>query len=313
MENFMISLNAIIPFLLYLGLGYCARRRGVFDEKFANKFNNVVFRLFFPCLTFNNIYNAEMEAMPGAKLIAAIVISLFSLIGLLCLIVPRIVKVQNRKGVVVQAIFRSNVLMYTLPLTASLFGDESSAVASVVVIVCVTIYNIMAVIVLEAFNGEGGSDIRKLLINVTKNPLLRGAVLGLVLFALNIRIPASVEKVVSAFANMTSPLALFILGSTLQFPAIKKNIRYIASVLTIKMMVIPTIMLALGLLLGLRGAELFMLVMVYATPVATASYPMSQNMGGDGELAGQLVMLSSVLALFTLFFWIFLMKSLMLI
>ena len=30
---------------------------------------------------------------------------------------------------------------------------------------------------------------------------------------------------------------------------------------------------------------------MYATPVATASYSMAQNMGGDGELAGQFVVI----------------------
>ena len=54
--------------------------------------------------------------------------------------------------------------------------------------------------------------------------------------------------------------------------------------------------------------ELFLLVAVYGTPVAAASYPMAQNMGGDGELAGQLVVISTVVSVVTLFFWIFLLR-----
>lgn len=134
----------------------------------------------------------------------------------------------------------------------------------------------------------------------------------MILFLANIHLPASVEKVISAFSGMTSPLALFVLGATLHFPAIRKNWKCISSVLCIKMLLLPALMLGLGLLLQLKGMELFLLIMVYATPVATSSYPMAQNMGGDGELAGQLVMLSTVFSLFTLFFWIYLMKALML-
>ena len=68
-------------------------------------------------------------------------------------------------------------------------------------------------------------------------------------------------------------------------------------------------MLAIGYALGLRGLELFLLIAVYGTPVAAASYPMAQNMGGDGELAGQLVVISTVVSVVTLFFWIFFLRS----
>ena len=36
---------------------------------------------------------------------------------------------------------------------------------------------------------------------------------------------------------------------------------------------------------------------------------MAQNMGGDGELAGQFVVISTAVSMFTLFLWIFFMKS----
>lgn len=312
MENFRISLDAIIPFLLYLAFGYLSRRAGVFDEEFANRLNRVVFRLFFPFLTFYNIYSANMSAVPSVTLLAAVIIGILGLILLLCWLVPRFVPDRPRAGVMVQGIYRSNVLLYGLPLTINLFGQESAPMAAMIVTICITIYNISAVLVLEWFGGESRSDPKQLALACCKNPLLQGAALGLLFFALGIHIPAPVEKFVSAFSNMTTPLALFILGATLHFPAIRKNAKYIISVLGIKMLLLPAIVLPLGIALGLSGLELFLLVMVFATPIATASYPMAQNMGCDGELAGQLVMLSTVVSLFTLFFWIYLMKSLML-
>ncbi|MBQ5869799.1 MAG: AEC family transporter, partial [Lachnospiraceae bacterium] len=102
---------------------------------------------------------------------------------------------------------------------------------------------------------------------------------------------------------------LFVLGGTLQFNAIQKNLKYLGPTLTFKLLILPAIMLALGYMVGLRELELFLLVAVYGTPVAAASYPMAQNMGGDGELAGEFVVISTVAATFTLFLWIFFMKS----
>ncbi len=52
---------------------------------------------------------------------------------------------------------------------------------------------------------------------------------------------------------------------------------------------------------------------VFATPVAAASYPMAQSMGGDADLAGEYVVISTLLSIFTIFGWILLLKNMALI
>ena len=41
------------------------------------------------------------------------------------LIIPKIEKNDKRKGVLVQAIFRSNFVLFGLPIAISLFGEEN--------------------------------------------------------------------------------------------------------------------------------------------------------------------------------------------
>jgi hypothetical protein len=43
---------------------------------------------------------------------------------------------------------------------------------------------------------------------------------------------------------------------------------------------------------------------MFASPAAVSSYTMAQQMDGDAELAGQLVVFTTVFSLVTLFFWI---------
>ena len=54
----------------------------------------------------------------------------------------------------------------------------------------------------------------------------------------------------------------------------------------------------------------FLLLMIFGAPVAASSYPMAVNMGGDGELAGQLVFVSTALSLLTIFTFIFTLSQL---
>ena len=322
MESLLVALNAVIPFLCYISFGYIVRMKKIVSESFLQQLNQMVFRLFYPCMTFYNIYKADAESLPRPVLLIFVGASILILEAILILVVPRFVLENPKRGVVIQGIFRSNFVLFGLPLTISVFGDSAASVAAMVVTVVVTIYNTTSVVILEMFNTNGKINVKNIAFNVIKNPLLQGAVIGLVFFLLGIHVPESIVTPIAAFSDATSPLALFVLGGTLHFNEISHNLKYLVPTLSFKLLILPAVMMAIGYAfavlpaimlvighaLGLRGLELFLLIAVYGTPVAAASYPMAQNMGGDGELAGQLVVISTVVSVVTLFFWIFLLR-----
>lgn len=309
MESFLVAINAVIPFLCYISFGYAMKVKGVVKEDFLQQLNKMVFKVMYPFMTFYNIYKADASSLPRPIMLIFSGVSILVLEVILVFIVPKIVKENPKRGVIIQAIYRSNFVLFGLPLTISVFGDTAASVAAMVVTVVVTIYNTTSVVILEMFNSEGKTTVKSLLLNVAKNPLLQGAVVGLIFFFLGIKVPKSLLTPIAAFADMTSPLALFVLGGTLHFNAIQGNLKYLVPTLSFKLFALPAIMLAIAYQFGLRGLELFLLLAIYGTPVAAASYPMAQNMGGDGELAGQFVVISTVVSVATLFLWIFFLKS----
>ena len=177
-----------------------------------------------------------------------------------------------------------------------------------------TIYNITSVVILELFNDHGDPSrklsAKALLVKLAQNPMLQGCAVGLVFFYFQIRLPTCLASPIASFANMTTPLAMFALGGTLRFEAVSKNLPYLVPTLLGKLIVVPLVLATAAYTIGLRGVELFLVVAVFGTPVASGSYPMAMNMGGDGELAGQFVFISTVASLFTLFGWIFTLDQL---
>lgn len=310
LESFMVALNAVAPFMILLGIGFLAVRTGLTDRAFMNRLNALNFRLFFPFLMFNNIYSATPEGLPSVTLLIAGPLSVILLILILMLVVPRIVKENSRRGVIIQAVFRSNFIIYGIPLTTYVFGAERSSVCGMMVMIMVSLFNIAAVIVLEIFRDGGKVRLKPLLLGLLKNPLLQGCAAGLLFFLLRIRLPGFIASPVSSLATMATTLAMIVLGANLVFEEIRKNRKTITVVLLVRLILLPLITLPLGWLIGLRGVELFLILMIFGTPVATASYPMAQNMGGDGQLAGQLVFVSTVASLGSIFLFIFFMSRL---
>ncbi|MBQ3316225.1 MAG: AEC family transporter [Kiritimatiellae bacterium] len=310
LESFLVAFNAVMPLLILLGIGYGAVRLKLTDRPFMDRLNATNFRLFFPFLMFNNIYNAKPEDLPSAALMAGAPAAILLLIAVLLLLVPRVVKENPRRGVIIQAIFRSNFIIYGIPLTTYVFGPEKASVCGMMVMIVVSLFNIMSVVVLELFREGGKVRPGHLLLGIVKNPLLQGCVAGLLFFALRLRLPAFIASPVSSLSTLASTLALVVLGANLRFSEIKKNIRPISAVLGIRLVILPLVMLSFAWLAGLRGVELFLVLMIFGTPVATSSYPMAQNMGGDGLLAGQLVFTSTVCSLGTIFAFIFALSRL---
>ena len=310
LESFLVALNAVAPFMILLGIGALAIRFRLTDRAFMNRLNTLNYRLFFPFMMFNSIYNAKPEDTPSLKLILTGVLSVLLLVVVLIIIVPRVATENPRRGVIIQAIFRSNFVIYGIPLTTYVFGPERSSVCGMMVLIMVSVFNIAGVVVLELFHEGGKVRIGPLLAGLLKNPLLQGCVAGLVFYLLRVPLPPFITSPVASLATVATTLAMLVLGANLVFDEIRKNRRTIAVVLTVRLVLLPLIMLPVAYLIGLRGVELFLILMIFGTPVATASYPMAQNMGGDGQLAGQLVFVSTVASLGTIFLYIYALSRL---
>ena len=309
-ESFMVALNAVAPFLILLSVGFLAVRTGLTDRAFMARMNTLNFRLFFPFLMFSNVYSARPEDLPSLTLMLFGPVSVLLLIAVLLIVVPRIVKENPRRGTIIQAVFRSNFIIYGIPLTASVFGAERSSVCGMMVMIMVTLFNTAAVIVLEIFRDGGKIRLKPLLLGLVRNPLLQGCAAGLLCWLLQIRLPDFIASPVSSLSSLATTLAMIALGASLVFDELKKNRRALTAVLLIRLLLLPLIALPAAWLLGLRGVELFLVLMIFGTPVATASYPMAQNMGGDGQLAGQLVFVSTVASLGSVFLFIYAMSRL---
>ena len=306
----MIAFSSVAPFLILLGIGFAAVRMKWTDRAFMNRLNVLNFKLFFPFLMFNNVYSAKPENMPSVKLMLTGFLSVSLLVVLLVIIVPKIVKENPRRGVIIQGIFRGNFIIYGIPLTTYVFGEEKSSVCGMMIMIIITLFNVAAVVVLEMFRDGGKISVSKLLLEIVKNPLLQGCIAGLLFYLLQIRLPSFIASPVSSLAGLATTLALVVLGANLRFEELKKNRWTVSAVLLIRLVLLPLIMVSFAYAIGLRGVELFLILMIFGTPVATSSYPMAQNMGADGQLAGQLVFVSTVVSLVTIFLFIFTLSSL---
>ena len=325
MESFIFSVSAVAPIVLMVLIGYFLKSIGMMKEQFAKDANKLVFRVFMPVMLFLNIYKIKDLSGFDFGFIGYVLIALLIIFVVSIPAVIAVTKDKGRRGVLVQAAFRSGYSLIGIPLAESLYGTEGAIAATLLSAGVIPLFNILAVISLSMFsdgNEKEKISVKKILIGIVKNPLIIGIAAGLA--ALGIRAIfescgiefrlgniTPVMTVIQYVSNLAIPMALLVLGAQFEFAAVASMKNEIIFGTVIRTVVVPAIFVSIAYFF-FRGtftaAHYACFVSVFATPVAVTTVPMAQEMDGDVTLAGQLVVWSTLVSALTVFLVTFLLK-----
>ncbi|MBR3870125.1 MAG: AEC family transporter [Clostridia bacterium] len=311
--DLIFSANVVVPIFLLIMLGYALTRLKLWDAHFLKIANDVCFKCLLPVLLFYNVATANIFDVFNGRLIIYASVCACLLCALLFIIVPLFVKDNKRRGVMIQGTFRSNFLLFGVPLGLSIGGESGAVLAAVVASFYVPVINMLSVISLYAFSDAKNKNLKSALLGILKNPLIIGGVSGLIFSLIRnyigFEIPTIIDTTLFNIKSTATPLAFLILGGDLKFGSMLRNVKFsIFSVLG-KIVLIPAVMLMLSALLGFDKLEMAILVAVFATPNAVSSYAMARNYEADYELAGEIITLGTLLSVFTMFIFITIARS----
>lgn len=330
-EIFMYAINAVMPIILLIILGYVLKSVGFFKADFLKMANKMVFRVCLPTLLFYNVYNiSDLGAIRwDVVLYCLVIIAVLFALGLITVLL--FVKDRRQKGVILQCVFRSNFAIIGIPLSEALGGSEGVAIAAILSAFTIPFFNILAVISLSVFVSEGESkiDVKDILMKIVKNPLIIGVCCGLAALVIRSLIPVKTDgtlvfslsgtltflyTAIGNVAKIASPLALIILGGQFTFSAVKGMLREIIVGTSWRIVAAPVIGVVAAAVLSNMGVLDFditvypALVALFGSPVAVSSAIMAGEMDNDEQLASQLVVWTSVGSMFTIFLLVVGMK-----
>lgn len=90
---------------------------------------------------------------------------------------------------------------------------------------------------------------------------------------------------------------------------VRKYWKYSVTVSVFRLLVVPAVFLGTAVALGFRGTGLVALMVMYGSPTAVASFPMATSMGGNSEMAGQIVAVTTVFSVVTIFMWTYVLSA----
>ena len=312
MENLIVAVNCVIPVFICLAVGYIAKMRRVIPEGTYPYINRFSFTVLLSVQMFHNVYSAEFNRAFSPRLIAYLLGATLFIYITAGLIFRHAVKDPRTRGAYWRDAYRTNVAIVGIALMEVLSDANGVALMTIAVSILVPLYNVLAVIALELCSGRKVS-IGTALRNVLKNPLIIGAVSGILVRFIGLRLPSAVESAVASLGKAGMTMALLTLGASFDFSEVGKNLRRLLFGNIMRLIIVPLITVGCAVFFGFRGDELAVILLCGATPVATTAFSMAQVYNSDYELTGQLVVTTSLMSCPTLFVWIFALKQLHLI
>ena len=311
MEDLLFSLNAVAPLFFLMAAGYAVRQMNLVSDKFLSEANRFVFKFMIPLMLFQNVRIAFRGDFSNASLIFPALAGVSVVIVVSLCIVPLFIKRRGQRGSMIQGIYRSNFMIYGMPLATGMYGQAAAQPIAMMLGVMTPFYNLVAVMILSIFSETRSKRISfvQLLKEIATNPLILGCVAGMMFGVFNIDIPAAINKPVAELAAAASPLALLLMGGEFRFKRLSNNLLKIFSATAARLVIVPLVAMLVFIPMGFRSIELSVLLCIFATPTAVSSFIMASNMGCDGELSGQIVVLTTVCSSATIFLFVFVLRS----
>ena len=311
MQNLIITLDIVAPVFLIIFIGFLLQRVKIINNNFNRVASKVVFQVALPALVFERIATVRFSDVFSIKLILFGILAISLLFALFSIFSRTCCKTGREQGAFIQGSVRSNFAILGMALIYNAFGETALSKAAIVLALLLPFLNIYSILALVLpLHKEESPSISKTFIDIIKNPLIIAAFVALPFSIFHIPIHDIFTKTIGYLSNLTLPLALLAIGGQLTFQSMRDDFREAAWAGMNKTILMPFLITLCAILLGFRGENLGILFFLGAAPTAISSYPMADALGSNARLAGNIILITTVGAIFTVTAGIFILKSL---
>lgn len=293
--------------LIYMLFGQFFAQAGMIKQESFQDFNKALFKILLPINLFTNIYKSDFKQSFNGYALTYILVIALTLYFMLAFIIPKVSDDRTRYGVMLQGSVRANAILFGLPLGTSLLGEENMGMVTITLAIIVPFWNIMSVVGFSLYS-EDKVSFKQMGRSIITNPMVIATFIGLIVVLLGLQFPEAINTSLTNINRMVSPLALMVMGGTFSFKLKDVDFALIFTVAN-KLIIIPLIGITLGAILGFRGDAIVSILIAFAGPTAVSSYAQAIAADGDGDLANQTVVFTTIFSMITLVFLITLMKT----
>lgn len=296
----MTITNQMLSLFIIMVVGYLMYKVQIIDDAATVRYTRMVLNISLPAQIITSFVE-NRGAISTGEVLTVFGISIFSYVifgvaGVLFLVLTRAPK-EERGTWMFMSLF-GNVGFMGFPVIVTIFGDEALIYAVIFnVIFNIVVYSVGIVLI---SGGKGGHSFNlKLLLNI---PFI-SSLISVAMFFCGISLPRVLVTSLNYLGNLTTPVAMLILGATIASMPVKELFDdwrvYVFT--AFRLAVIPLATMVILHALNITSPQIAgVMIVLAAMPVATNTTMLAIEYGGETQLASRGIFFSTVLSVITI-------------
>jgi len=302
MTNTLFIINTVSPIFLIVVIGWILRKLGVIQEKFIKQSIKFIFNVTLPVLIFLKLAIADLGDIFDSRIITLVYVCMFIVFIIGWILARVFIKKGKGRGVFIQGGFWPNNVIIGLALIMNVFGEDAVSKMVMILVFLIPLDYLLSVVALTISDREGkrGEAFLEMIKTVALNPVIIAAIGAIGFSIIRIPIPNIIIDTGNYIAAITLPLALIGVGGTMKIKQLQNTSFITIGALILKLLVSPLIATSIGYLFGYTSTDLGIIYIIFACPTAIVSFVIADAMTPHGEIAGNIVLTTTLASSITI-------------
>lgn len=298
--NIMVIFMQMIQLFLIMGLGYFLYHIHILDSQFNKKLTTFVLNVTTPAMILASVFTSDVAYSKSDILFTFVIaIVIYMLLPFVGYIIAKMIRVKKEEvGIYMFMVVFANVGFMGFPVTKAIFGDTSVFLTAIFVM----LFNIMLYSVGRMIMSFGEGEKVSLNYKNFLSPGIIASFLAVVFYFMEFPMPSVFVNTFVVIGDMTTPLAMLIIGATLATIPIKEVFSeekiYIFTL--IKQIIFPIIIYPVLSMLIDNSLILGVTLISLSMPVGNSVVLFATEYNKDASLGAKAIFMTTLLSVFTI-------------
>ncbi len=290
----------MVQLFLVIGLGYILYLVKILDKDFNKKLTSLLLSVTTPALIISSVLSQDsQQSLSDVAIVFIAAIVIFGILPLVGWVIAKIVRTKKEQlGLYIFMTMFSNIGFMGFPVMKAIFGDGA--------VFYTAIFNMIFNLLIFSFGvllmNYGGAKKVKIRFKDMLTPGVIASLIALLIYFTKLQVPGVVATTITMVGDITTPIAMILIGSTLAtipFKEVFTEIRLYPYTL-IKQVILP--ILAFPILNACLSDPLILGVslIVISMPVANSAVLFATQYNRDVSLAAKAVFMTTLLSIVTI-------------
>lgn len=305
--DIMIVINQMMQLFIMIGFGFMIAKTSLFEGDFNQKLTKLVLNVTMPCLIISSVLSSKDTSLSLQDIMISTILLVFILpvFAYLCI---HILPFKKNQGLYMFMIMYPNVGFMGFPIMKAIFGAKSILSTAIINMgFNLSLFTLGLIVINYGHSEHPNLNIKNIL-----SPGVISSLVAILIYILQIKVPSMIANPITSTGNMTTPLAMIIIGATLasyQLRDVFIDLKVYLFTLFIDM-ITPIIFYPFISIFIQNPMIQGITLIILAMPVANGAVLFAKLYGQDEFLAAKTVFISTMMAIITipLLIYIFLLR-----